>query len=183
MRDYISLIVSFFKIGILTFGGGYAMLPMIQREVVERRGWVTEQEVLDYYAIGQCTPGVIAVNTATFVGNKVKGAVGGVLATLGVVMPSLIIISVIAAVLTSFSDNVYVQHALAGIRVSVVVLVFFSILKIHKGAVKDGFGWVIFVLGFLVSVLFGISPVYIVVICGVAGVIRGILRKKKEGEE
>lgn len=182
MRDYISLIVSFFKIGILTFGGGYAMLPMIQREVVEKRGWATEQEILDYYAIGQCTPGVIAVNTATFIGNKVKGIAGGFLATLGVVLPSLIIISVIAAVLTSFSDNVYVQHAFAGIRVSVVVLVFYSVIKLHKGAVKDSFGWVIFVLGFLLSVAFGINPVYIVVVCGAAGIIRGIFRKKKEGE-
>lgn len=182
MRDYLSLIVSFFKIGILTFGGGYAMLPMIQREVVEKRGWATEQEILDYYAIGQCTPGVIAVNTATFIGNKVKGISGGFLATFGVVLPSLIIISVIAAVLTSFSDNAYVQHALSGIRVSVVVLVFYSVLKLHKNAVKDGFGWIIFVLGFLLSVVFGISPVYIVVGCGAAGVVRGILRKKKEGD-
>lgn len=180
MRDYISLVVSFFKIGILTFGGGYAMLPMIQREVVHKRGWATEQEILDYYAIGQCTPGVIAVNTATFIGNKVKGIAGGFLATFGVVLPSLIIISVIAAVLTSFSDNIYVQHAFAGIRVSVVVMVFYSVIKLHKSAVKDGFGWVIFVLGFLLSVLFGISPVYIVVVCGTAGVIRGFLRKKKE---
>ena len=103
MKEYIDLVVTFFKIGIMTFGGGYAMLPMIQREVVEKRGWATEEEILNYYAIGQCTPGVIAVNTATFIGDKRKGILGGFLATLGVVMPSLIIISVIAAVLNNFA--------------------------------------------------------------------------------
>lgn len=182
MRDYISLIVSFFKIGILTFGGGYAMLPMIQREVVEKRGWATEQEILDYYAIGQCTPGVIAVNTATFIGNKVKGTLGGFLATFGVVLPSLIIITAIAAVLKSFSSYAMVQHALAGIRVSVVVLVFYSVIKLHKSAVKDGFGWILFVLCFLLSAAFGISPVVIVVVCALSGIIRGAARQRKEGD-
>ena len=88
MNEYLELVVAFFKIGIMTFGGGYAMLPMIQREVVEKRGWATEEEILNYYAIGQCTPGVIAVNTATFIGDSRKGVIGGFLATLGVVMPS-----------------------------------------------------------------------------------------------
>ena len=103
MKEYLELVVTFFKIGIMTFGGGYAMLPMIQREVVEKRGWATEEEILNYYAIGQCTPGVIAVNTATFIGDSRKGVLGGFLATLGVVLPSLILISVIAAVLNNFA--------------------------------------------------------------------------------
>ena len=104
MKEYLELVWSFFKIGIMTFGGGYAMLPMIQREVVERKGWATEEEILNYYAIGQCTPGVIAVNTATFIGDKRKGVLGGFLATLGVILPSLMIISVIAAVLNNFAE-------------------------------------------------------------------------------
>lgn len=181
MKDYIQLIISFFKIGIMTFGGGYAMLPMIEREVVDNRGWATEEEILDYYAIGQCTPGVIAVNTATFVGAKVKGTVGGFLATLGLVLPSLFIITLIATVLTTFSSNLYVQHALAGIRVAVVVLVCYSVIKLHKSAVKDGFGWCIFVLCFLLGVAVDISPVFIVVGAAVLGILRSFLRKKKEG--
>ena len=135
MNEYLELVVTFFKIGIMTFGGGYAMLPMIQREVVEKRGWATEEEILNYYAIGQCTPGVIAVNTATFIGDSRKGVIGGFLATLGVVMPSLIIISIIAAVLNNFAEIEAVQHALAGIRVAVVVLVGFSVWKLMNSGV------------------------------------------------
>ena len=113
MRDFIDLFVSFFKVGLFTFGGGYAMLPMLQREVVEKHHWVTEEDVLDIYAIAQCTTGVIAVNTATFVGTKQKGAVGGAVATAAVVTPSLLIIMTISMVLQNFASVEIVQHALA----------------------------------------------------------------------
>lgn len=176
--EYLELVWSFFKIGIMTFGGGYAMLPMIQREVVEKKGWATEEEILNYYAIGQCTPGVIAVNTATFIGNKCKGILGGFLATLGVVLPSLIIISVIAAVLTNFAELAPVQHALAGIRVAVVVLVGYSVAKLLRSGVKGAFGWVLFVLTFLVSALFGVSPVLVVVLAAAAGLIGGAVAER-----
>ncbi len=179
MNEYLDLMVTFFKIGIMTFGGGYAMLPMIQREVVEKRGWATEEEILNYYAIGQCTPGVIAVNTATFIGDSRKGILGGFLATLGVVMPSLIIISVIAALLNNFAEIEAVQHALAGIRVAVVVLVGFSVWKLMKSGVKGAFGWTVFVLTFLVSAIFGLSPVVIVVVAAVAGLIAGYAADRK----
>ena len=179
MNEYLELVVTFFKIGIMTFGGGYAMLPMIQREVVEKRGWATEEEILNYYAIGQCTPGVIAVNTATFIGDSRKGVLGGFLATLGVVMPSLIIISVIAALLNNFAEIEAVQHALAGIRVAVVVLVSFSVWKLMKSGVKGAFGWTVFVLTFLVSAIFGLSPVVIVVTAAVAGLIAGYAADRK----
>lgn len=179
MNEYLELVVTFFKIGIMTFGGGYAMLPMIQREVVEKRGWATEEEILNYYAIGQCTPGVIAVNTATFIGDSRKGILGGFLATLGVVMPSLIIISVIAALLNNFAEIEAVQHALAGIRVAVVVLVGFSVWKLMKSGVKGAFGWTVFVLTFLVSAIFGLSPVVIVVVAAVAGLIAGYAADRK----
>ena len=104
MRELLDLFFTFARIGGLTFGGGYAMLPMLQKEVVERRGWATNEELMDYYAIGQCTPGIIAVNTATFIGNKTRGVVGGVVATLGVVFPSLVIITIIAAFISNFAD-------------------------------------------------------------------------------
>ena len=115
IRKLGELYVSFFKIGGLTFGGGLAMLPMLQREIVTDRKWCTEEEILDMYAIGQCTPGIIAVNTATYVGYKQAGFVGGVFATLGVVSPSIIIICLVASILKSFINMPAVVHALAGI--------------------------------------------------------------------
>jgi chromate transporter len=174
LKEYFQLIWTFFKIGIMTFGGGYAMLPIIQREIVETKQWATEEEILNYYAIGQCTPGVIAVNTATFIGNKRKGVAGGFLATFGLVLPSLIIISIIAALLTNFAEISAVQHALAGIRVAVVVLVGYSVVKLAKSGVKDGMGWCLFVLTFLVSALLGVSPVTVVLAAAAVGIIAGI---------
>ena len=176
--EYLKLVWSFFKVGILTFGGGYAMLPMLQREIVERRGWATEEELLDYYAIGQCTPGVIAVNTATFIGSRKKGVLGGFLATLGVILPSLLIITAIAALLTSFAEIPAVQHALAGIRVAVVVLVGFSVWKLMKSGVKGGFGWCLFLLVFFVSAIWGLSPVVVVLVSAASGWIAGYLRDR-----
>ena len=106
---------TFAKVGVMTFGGGYAMLPILQREIVEDRHWATEEELMDYYAVGQCTPGIIAVNTATFIGQKKAGIAGGIMATLGVVFPSIVIIFLIASVLTHFADAPVVRHAFAGI--------------------------------------------------------------------
>ena len=125
------------KMGVCTFGGGYAMLPILQREVVEKKGWATEEELTDYFAIGQCTPGVIAVNTATFIGQKYRGNLGGTIATLGVVFPSLVIITIIAAFLTNFAEIPVVQHALAGINAAVVAMIAVSVLKLGKSTVKD----------------------------------------------
>ena len=181
MLEYLDLIWTFFKIGILTFGGGYAMLPILQREIVEKKGWATEEELLNYYAIGQCTPGVIAVNTATFIGNKKKGAAGGFLSTLGLVLPSLIIITMIASLLTNYADIPAAQHALSGIRVSVVVLVGFSVWKLMKAGVKDGFGWCLFLLVFASSVLIGVSPVLVVVIAAAAGLAVGWWKDRRAG--
>lgn len=123
MKEYIELFSTFAKIGTFTFGGGYAMLPLIQKEVVEKKKWASEEEIMDYYAVGQCTPGIIAVNTATFIGYYQKGILGGIVATLGIVFPSIVIILFIAGFLQNFSDLAVVQHALAGIRVAVCVLV------------------------------------------------------------
>ena len=179
MKEYLELIWCFFKVGLVTFGGGYAMLPIVQREIVEKRGWATEEEILTYYAIGQCTPGVIAVNTATFIGDKQKGVIGGFLATFGVVLPSLIIISIIAALLNNFAELEVVQHALAGIRVAVVVLVGFSVWKLIQSGVKKTFGWCLFVLVFLASAIFSVSPVLVVIVAAVAGLVAGWLRNRE----
>ena len=128
---------TFAKMGVMTFGGGYAMLPILQREVVENKRWVTEEEIMDYYAIGQCTPGIIAVNTATFIGQKIRGIAGGIVATLGLVFPSVVIISILAGLITNFSHLVWVQNAFAGIQVCVCVLIFNAVVKLLKKSVVD----------------------------------------------
>jgi len=171
MKELWDLFVTFARIGGLTFGGGYAMLPILQREVVERRKWATEEELMDYYAIGQCTPGVIAVNTATFIGQRLRGVVGGVVATLGVIFPSLIIITVIAAFIQSFSDMAVVKNAFAGVRVCVCVLVFNAVVKLWKKSVTDNRSLMIFLLVFLLSVLTSVSPLIFVLLSGAAGVL------------
>lgn len=177
MKELLQLVVSFFKVGILTFGGGYAMLPMLQREVVDKHGWVTQEEVLDCYAIGQCTPGIIAVNTATFVGYRRRGIAGAVLATVGLVLPSLLIITVIALVLRSFAEVPAVRHAFAGIRVAVVVLVLFSVAKLFRAGVKKTLDYVVCIAAFALTVLFGLSPVVLVAAAVALGIALG-LRKK-----
>ena len=170
MKKLWELFVSFFKIGLFTFGGGYAMLPMLQREIVEKHQWVTDDEVLDYYAIGQCTPGVIAVNTATFVGTKLGGAIGAV-ATLAVILPSIIIITIISTVLQNFASYAVVQHAFAGIRVAVAALVVISVWKLYKKGVKGALGNGIFAASLLLVVLFSVSPVWVVLVSLLLGVI------------
>ena len=130
MKELIELFLAFARIGGLTFGGGYAMLPMLQREVVENKKWATEAELMDYYAVGQCIPGVIAVNTAVFVGNKVRGLLGAIAASLGVISPSIAIIVAIAAFIQSFSELEIVQNAFAGIRVAVCVLILTAVMVI-----------------------------------------------------
>ena len=144
MNIYLDLFLTFARIGGLTFGGGMAMLPILQREVVEKKGWATDDELTDYYAIGQCTPGIIAVNTATFIGYKHKGIWGGICATLGVVFPSLIIITLLAAFLSSFADIPVVQHALAGVNACVVALIATSVIKLGKSSLKNKASWCIF---------------------------------------
>lgn len=171
MRDYIDLFLVFARIGGLTFGGGYAMLPMLKKEVVENRGWATEEELLDYYAIGQCTPGIIAVNTATFVGFKKKKILGGIAATLGVVFPSIVIITIITLFLRNFAQIEIVRHAFAGIRVCVCVLILDAIISLGKKSLKNGFSWVIFIVAAFVTLLAGISPIIIVLASGLAGLV------------
>ena len=170
MKELLQLFFTFARIGGLTFGGGYAMLPMLQREVVERHGWATEEELTDYFAIGQCTPGVIAVNTATFIGYQQRGIAGGIFATLGVVSPSLFIITIIAAFLQNFADYPIVQDAFAGIEVCVCVLIFRAVEKLLKKSVIDRPTAVICVAVFLGTQFFDLSPVVFVLLSGIAGV-------------
>ena len=135
MNIYPDLFLTFAKVGVMTFGGGYAMLPILQREVVENKGWATEEELTDYFAIGQCTPGIIAVNTATFIGQKNRGVLGGIIATLGLVFPSLVIITLLAGVIEAFSHLEWIQHAFGGIRVCVCILILNAVMKLDRKSV------------------------------------------------
>ena len=185
MNIYLDLFLTFAKVGVCTFGGGYAMLPILQREVVEKKGWATDEELTDYFAIGQCTPGVIAVNTATFIGQKLKGVAAGITATLGVVFPSLVIITVLAAFIQNFAHLPAVIHAFAGVRACICALILSSVIKLGKTSLKDLSAVVIYAVILALAVAgnfitfpatvwgsalnFLLSPVVLVVIAGVAG--------------
>ena len=181
----LDLFLTFAKVGVMTFGGGYAMLPILQREIVEKKKWATEDQLADYYAVGQCTPGVIAVNTATFVGSIQGGIPGGVVATLGVVFPSIVIILAIAAFLSNFMHLEAVSHAFNGVRAGVVALILSSVIKLFKNAVIDwptriiyavvlvmaGYGAFFSLPQGALGTVLGVvtSPVFLVIAAGAAG--------------
>lgn len=171
MRELFDLFIAFAKVGVMTFGGGYAMIPILEREIVDKRNWASSEELMDYYAVGQCTPGVIAVNTATFIGQKRRGILGGIIATLGVVFPSLVIIILIAGILTSFADIPAVKQAFAGIRVCVCVLIFNAVTKLWKKSVTDKATLALCLLVFILSVFLDISPAVFVILCAAAGIL------------
>jgi len=167
----LDLFLTFAKVGVMTFGGGYAMLPILQREVVENKGWATEDELADYFAIGQCTPGVIAVNTATFIGQKLKGVPGGCAATFGVVFPCLVIITLLAGIISTISHLQIVKDAFGGIRVCVCILIFNAVRKLWKKAVIDRATILIFAAVLAGALLTELSPVVFVLIAGVVGIV------------
>lgn len=171
MKELLNLFMAFARIGAFTFGGGYAMLPMLQKEVVEKYHWATEDELMDYFAIGQCTPGIIAVNTATFVGYKTKGIAGGIFATLGMITPSIIIITLIAAFLKNFADLPVVKYAFNGVRACVCVLIFNAVSKLAKKSVIDKICLGICIVVLILSMFSPLSPALIVVLAGLAGVL------------
>jgi chromate transporter len=159
----------FAQVGVTTFGGGYAMLSILQREIVEKRHWASEEELMDYYAIGQCTPGVIAINTATFIGSKLYGISGGIVATLGVIFPSILIITAIAVFLVNFASLAVVKHAFNGIRACVTILIFDSVIKLGKKSLKDNICWVIFFAVLAFALFTDVPTVLLIVLAGVAG--------------
>lgn len=179
MRNLIELFFVFAQIGATTFGGGYAMLPILQREIVEKRNWATDDELMDYYAIGQCTPGIIAVNTATFIGYRQFGIIGGIIATLGLVAPSIVIITLIALFLSNFAELAVIKHAFAGIRVCVCVLILDSVIKLGKKSIIDHRCMAIFLVILGLSLLTPVSPSVLVVLAGIAGFLLKPDTKKK----
>ncbi len=186
MKFYLDLFLTFAKVGGLTFGGGYAMLPILQRDVVEKKGWVTMEDVTDYYALGQCTPGIIAVNTSVFIGHHLRKIPGGIVAALGVVFPSFVVITLIAAFLANFDQLPVVRHALAGINAVVVALIASSVVKLGKTTLKNAPSLCVFlgvlILGELAGLLglpentpagtvlnFLSNPAVLVVLAGIVG--------------
>ncbi|MBK5200713.1 MAG: chromate transporter [Spirochaetaceae bacterium] len=174
------LFFTFASIGALTFGGGYAMLPFLEREVVAKNQWASETQILDYYSLSQCTPGIIAVNVSTFIGYKERGIKGAVAATLGMIFPSLIIITAIAAILSNFSDNIYVVRAFSGIRVAVCALILQSIIKLSNKSIIDKVSLLIFILILITLFIFKISTILIVVIGIVVGLISSSLLNRSD---
>ena len=180
------LFSAFFKIGICTFGGGIAMLPILERELSDKRGWVTSEELLDYFAIGQATPGIIAVNVATFVGYKKAKFIGGCIATFGMVFPSILIITVIAKFISNFSEIEWVKKALVGINVSVAAILTYAVYNFSKKAVKNLFGFILLVTSFVLIFVFKVSTVYVIFGSAILGVILAACRgdfKKGQGEK
>ena len=171
MKELLQIYLKFFKIGSVTFGGGYAMLPILRREIVEKEGWVSEEEIIDFYAIGQSLPGIIAINVGGCIGYLRKKETGAVAAAFGVVSPCLIIITVIAAVLSGFQDNAWVRHALSAVSVCVCALILDSVISMWKKGVKDIFGFVLFIAMLGIMVFTEISPVLLVVLSAVCGIL------------
>lgn len=159
----------FFKVGSFTFGGGLAMLPLIQKEVVDNQHWVDEDEILDVFAIAQSAPGVIAINTSIFIGNKVMGLAGAIAATLGVTLPAFASIILILELLTGIKDSIYVQKVFGGIRAASAALILLSAIKLGKGALKNKMGYVIAAASFLIIVIFNINAVWAIILSGLAG--------------
>ena len=178
-----TLFLTFAKVGVMTFGGGIAMLPILEREVVTNHNWTTSEQMLDYYAIGQCTPGIIAVNVATFIGHKERGFLGAVLATLGVIFPSVLIITALASVLQMFQDNVYVQKAFGGIRIAVCALIASTTIKLAKKTIKSVIAAIITVIALCLELFLKVSPVIIVMSTVVFSLIMFFATRKKEEKE
>ena len=188
MNELLDLYITFVRIGCVNFGGGYAMLPLLERELVDKRHWTTMDDLRDYFSIGQCTPGIIALNVSTFIGEKKKGVPGAILASVGFLTGPIVIILVIAAFLKNFADYPVVQHAFAGIRVCVCVLILQAILRLWKKSVVDALSLVLYLVIFLLHA-FGkyigirIPAALLVILAGAAGILISTYRAKKAGKE
>lgn len=179
IKEFIKLYLAFVKIGAFTFGGGLAMMPIMQRELIEKRGWVTEEELIDYFAIGQSTPGIIAVNVATFVGYKRLGLFGGIIGTLGVVTPSWVIIMLLAGAISSVDKYPLAQKALKGINVAVAALLTSVIVKFSKKTIKSVWNAFFMLLSFVLIYFFKVQSVWIIIAALVTGSLLTLYRQKR----
>ncbi len=183
MKELLLQYWTWFKIGLFTFGGGYAMLPLIEKEVVEKYHWATREEIMDYYAIGQSTPGIIALNTATFIGYGRAGIPGAILATLGVISPSILLITVIATLLSNFQDIPVIGYALTGIQIGVCMLMTVSIMDLWKSSVKDKVGIFICLITFVLSYFMGLGTVVLIILAVASGIVIKTILEKREMDD
>lgn len=177
MKIYFDLFWSFFKIGLFTFGGGYAMLPLLQKEIVGK-GWATDDELLDYYAIGQVTPGIIAINVSTFIGYRLKGVLGAVCTLMGIIVPSLLIISSLAYGLAFIWENPYVQHAFAGMRLMIAALLAPMVVKMIQKSVIDLWTLGILIAAFAATFYGTVSPLIIVLTASISGLVLILMKRR-----
>ncbi len=179
LKKLFSIFWVFFKIGAFTFGGGYAMIPLIQRETAESRRWVSNEDILEIIAIAESTPGPIAINSATFIGYKVAGVLGSVFATVGVVLPSFVIIYIISSVLRQFQEIKAVQYAFAGIRAGVLALILKAMWSMYKQCQKSIFAYAIMAFAFVSVVVFDLSLLVVIIACAVAGLVYSTIKARR----
>lgn len=179
IKNLFNLYFSFAKIGTFTIGGGLAMMPMMQSELIEKRNWITDEELIDYYAVGQSTPGIVAVNVATFVGYKQMGIIGGIFATLGMVTPSLVIIMILASLINSINDFPIIQKALKGINVAVAALLTSTIINFMKKTIKKFTNAIFMMISFLLVFVFKLPSFWIILFALLIGVVLTYKEKKK----
>ncbi|MEL7647974.1 MAG: chromate transporter [Sedimentibacter sp.] len=163
IRQLKDIFIAFFTIGLFTFGGGYAMIPLIEREIVEKKKWIERKEITDIFAVSQSIPGAIAINSATFIGFKIYGRKGALAATLGVILPSFFIISVIASYFNKFGNNLIIKSIFSGIRPAVVSLIFFAVYKVGKTSISDKTGFLISIIGMLLVVVFNVHAIFVII--------------------
>lgn len=178
-KEYLSLFLTMLKIGLFTFGGGYAMIPLIQKEVVENRGFITDEDILDVFAIAESTPGPIAINSATFIGYKIAGVLGSFFATLGVVLPSFVIISIISLVLREFSEIQAVQFAFRGIRAGVLALIVKALISMYKQCPKYLLTYILMGAAFVAAAFLPINAIYIILGCGIIGLVCSLIADRR----
>lgn len=175
-----TLFLIFSKIGAFTFGGGLAMIPLIQREVVEKHHWITDDDILEIVAISESTPGPIAINAATFIGYRVAGFWGSCAATFGAVLPSFVIISLISLVLSAFEQNIYVQYAFRGIRAGVIAMVFKALWTMAQKTPKHWWAYGIAALAFVLSAVLDVHILLIIAACAVLGLVASLVQERRE---
>lgn len=176
------LFLEFLKIGAFTFGGGYAMIPMIQREIVQKRKWISDNDILDIVAIAESTPGPIAVNSATFVGYHVAGFSGALFATIGVVLPSFVIILLVSFILPQFESNAYVRYAFYGVRAAVLALILNACVSMYRQAPKQAVSCLIMLGAFIAVAFFKVNAILVILICAAVGLITHLHALKKEAQ-
>ncbi len=182
MKELMDLFWVFFRIGGLTFGGGLSMLPMLKYELVEKKKWIQEEDLIDCYAIGQCTPGIIAINTATYVGYKRRGVLGGIFSTLGMVLPSLVIITAVALFLEQFMDNKWLGHALMGVRAVVCALMLNTVMTLVKKSFLGPFCIALSIVVFLLAMFTEIPTILLVITAGGLGIVSMLITERRKPE-